>query len=175
MSKNLICHRHAHAQHVIEVSVSFADDFVHFDFVVKDHKPKTNPNFTTDYKSNWGLWDFDVVEVFVQRANTSHYLEVQLSPLGQPFALVIEKPREVFYAPSSLKAQFHTDYRGHDWHSRISIAIDDIPGSGQNLFGNCFACLGDTPHREYYALKINQEERPDFHRPDLFISLGDLV
>ena len=60
-----------------------------------------------------------------------------------------------------------------DWVAIFKIPLSEIPGSGNKLYGNFFSCLGSDT-RSYYALNINTEDTPDFHRPDLFIKLGEL-
>ena len=56
-------------------------------------------NFSSDYSKNWGLWNKDVIEAFLQLRTDENdlaapYLEIQVSPLKQPFALIIKEPRK---------------------------------------------------------------------------------
>lgn len=133
--------------------------------------------FGDNYKENWGLWNFDVVEAFLQfRKNendlTAPYLEVQVSPLNQPFALVITEPRKVFHAPENLVMHTHVELDEKNWKAEFKVTLpQEIQGT--HLYGGFFACLGNGP-REFYALEPNTEAAPDFHRPDLFLPLGTL-
>ena len=63
--------------------------------------------------------------------------------------------------------------KNKDWKAVFKIPLSDIPGSGNKLYGNFFSCLGSDT-RSYYALNINSEDAPDFHRPELFVELGDI-
>lgn len=136
---------------------------------------KTNPRFGKDYRKNWELWNFDVVEAFlqlrpIQNAQEMPYLEVQLSPLGQPLCLVIEKPRVSFYTPLFLQTQFESQFTSTLWKAKIHITLPDLLPRG-DLHGGLFACLGEG-EREFWSANPNHDERPDFHRPELFIPLG---
>jgi hypothetical protein len=133
--------------------------------------------FTEDWSKNWGLWNKDVVEAFLQLrsgpADTkAPYLEIQVSPLNQPFALVIHEPRKIFHAPKELQF-FHTSsVEGRVWNSTLKVVLpEELRGS--LIYGGFFACLESEP-REYYALEPNPESGPDFHRPELFTPLENL-
>jgi hypothetical protein len=133
--------------------------------------------FGENYKENWGLWNFDVVEAFLQFRKTEDelnapYLEVQVSPLNQPFALVITEPRKVFHAPEKLSMTTAVELDEKNWKAEFKIIVPDEL-NGKLLYGGFFACLGNGP-REFYALEPNNEAAPDFHRPDLFLPLGTL-
>jgi hypothetical protein len=62
---------------------------------------------------------------------------------------------------------------GHNWGGELFIPIQSIPGNSNKLFGNICACLGRP--RSYFSLNNNIENRADFHRPDLFVNLGELA
>lgn len=131
--------------------------------------------FGADYKENWGLWNFDVVEAFLQlRSNelnlSAPYLEIQVSPLNQPFALVITEPRKVFNAPRNLLMETKVELDEKNWKAEFKLTLPEEI-QGKLLYGGFYACLGNGP-REFYALEPNPEANPDFHRPDLFLPLG---
>lgn len=131
--------------------------------------------FSENYKENWGLWNFDVVEAFLQLRSheadlTAPYLEVQVSPLNQPFALVITEPRKVYHAPEKFQMQTQVELDEKNWKAEFKLTLPDEI-KGKLLYGGFFACLGNGP-REFYALEPNPEPNPDFHRPDLFLPLG---
>jgi hypothetical protein len=176
MQNKLVPHKSVTAQHQVHVSWQFLNAHeVCFNFQVIHYQANTNANFSQDYKENWGLWDFDVVEVFLKREDSQSYLEVQTSPLNQPFALIIEKPRVSFHKPQTLSLQIKNKIENSTWSAQLIIKKEDIPGQGNRLFGNCFACLGTKEKREYFALNINQEDKPDYHRPELFQLFGEFV
>ena len=136
----------------------------------------TDSAFTSDWSKNWGLWNKDVVEVFLQlRANDQDtkapYLEIQVSPLNQPFALIITEPRKVFYAPKELTFTHSVTVEGRLWTAHMEVILPkDLKGT--HLYGGFFSITGYEP-REFYALEPNPEATPDFHRPELFLSLDE--
>jgi hypothetical protein len=135
---------------------------------------QTDEVFNQDWSKNWGLWNKDVVEAFLQlRQNpedtTAPYLEIQISPLNQPFALIVTEPRKTFFAPKKLEYKSEVTLTDKLWTTKLEVTVPEEV-SGDLLFGGFFACLG-TNTREYYALNPNPEMNPDFHRPELFLSL----
>jgi hypothetical protein len=132
--------------------------------------------FSSDWAQNWGLWNKDVFEAFLQlRSDDSDliapYLEVQVSPLNQPFALLVVEPRKVYYPPESLILDTQVSIGENSWAGKVTVSLPrDL--KGHLLYGGFFSCLGPLP-REYYALNPNLEEKPDFHRPDLFYPLDE--
>ncbi|MBT2558599.1 hypothetical protein J7E24_12450 [Hymenobacter sp. ISL-91] len=135
-----------------------------------------NPDFSrTDYRENWGLWEHDVVELFLQprphpEAQSGPYLEVQISPLGQPFALWVEEPARRFAPPAKLAFTKEVLLEPDAWQTRLSVRIPDYE-PGALLFGNLTACLGPAQARGFWGLALNAESTPDFHRPADFVQL----
>lgn len=130
-----------------------------------------NPSYGADPRKNWELWNWDVVEAFLQLRSapedfTAPYLELQVSPLNQALALVIRKPRVSVYTPLALvfKSHVETDADGYSMRAQVRLPSEL---QGVELWGGLFACLGQSP-REYWALGPNPEANPDFHRPELF-------
>jgi len=167
-------HKNPESQLVPHIQWNMQQNRIVFDFTVKGYS-ETHANISNEFFAgfgkNWGLWEYDVVEVFL-RFGDGPYLEMQCSPLGQLYALNIITPREDFSVLDKLSSSAISKVDNDTWTSSMSIHFEDIPGFGDktNLNGNCFTCLGGKDAREYYALKINGEENADFHRPDLFIS-----
>lgn len=165
------------ARHRIKSSWKREGDLVTISFEVhKRHGQPwfTDPDMTPDWKKNWGLWNHDVVEAFLQLRNDPQdlkapYLEIQVSPLNQPFALIITEPRKTFFPPEALDFSTTSEEEGRIWKSTLTVKLpSDLKGT--HLYGGFFACLDQNP-REYYALEVNPEDKPDFHRPELFLSL----
>jgi hypothetical protein len=168
------------ASHMVRVNLLRSERDISLKFTV--HRRiglswDTSDQFSEDYKKNWGLWNHDVVEAFLQlRSDPSEvlnpYLEIQVSPLGQKFALIVKKPREDFFIPDGLNFSSSVSCEGRVWETSIHLTLpDDL--SGDHLYAGLFSCLS-ADEREYYALEPNPESRPDFHRPDLFIPLDFL-
>ena len=135
-----------------------------------------NPAYSrTDYRENWGLWEHDVVELFLQpRAHpdvvSGPYLELQLSPLAQPFALVVAEPARRYAAPEALAFLRENALGETVWRVRVAV---QVPGyaPGAPLFGNLTACLGPAGGRSYWGLVLNGDGDVDFHRPGEFVQL----
>lgn len=155
--------------HRVAYTYNINNDSITFNFKVESNNPIISSTKYVSAFKNWSLWDHDVVEVFITK-DDHKYLEVQLSPLNQLFVLNITKPRLEFDYPqcSIIKSQTWQDNK--NWRAQITIPFSMIPGSGNELYANIFACLGRP--RNYYAQNLNLENRADFHRPDLFSSLG---
>lgn len=135
----------------------------------------SDPVFTHDWEKNWGLWNKDVLEAFLQLRShpdelKAPYLEIQVSPLNQPFALVISEPRKVFSAPKILDFIHEVQLEGRTWTATMEVKLPEEL-KGNYLYGGFFSCLDHDP-REFYALEPNPEGNPDFHRPELFLPLG---
>lgn len=167
------------AKNRIKVSWKRENDKVFIDFEAQKRLSEewhTDPVFTDDWSKNWGLWNKDVVEVFLQfrshdQDTKAPYLELQVSPLNQPFALIITDPRKVFYAPKDLTFSHSVKVEGRVWTAHMEVVLPkDL--KGKNLYGGFFSITGHDP-REFYALGPNPEATPDFHRPELFLSLDE--
>lgn len=136
--------------------------------------PHTHEKFGDDPRKNWQLWEWDVVEAFFQLRRhpddfLAPYLEVQLSPRGKGLVLVILEPRKRFYTP--LVIDFRPQVQNHTggWSMEVKLTLPAEFSEGE-LWGGLFACLG-VGERGFYSLQPNPEERPDFHRPELFVAL----
>lgn len=130
--------------------------------------------FTSDWSKNWGLWNKDVVEAFIQLRShkddlKAPYLEVQVSPGNHPFALVIFEPRKTFQSPKAFHFEHSVNLEGKTWTTCMKFTLPEEL-KGDHVFGGFFSCLESEP-REFYALEPNSENTPDFHRPELFVEL----
>lgn len=166
------------AFHGLKVAWKRTDRKLEIDFTVTKRdssKWVTDASFGSDWNHNWELWNKDVVEAFLQLRShpddtRAPYLEVQVSPLGQPFALLIVEPRKVFHPPApDLVFTNSVTLEGKVWTTHMEITLPSEL-KGEHLYGGFFSCLLEGK-REYYALEPNPEDRPDFHRPDLFVAL----
>jgi hypothetical protein len=133
-----------------------------------------NSNFSYDYRKNWELWNWDVLEAFVQlRRNASDfeapYLELQISPENKAFSLIILKPRVSFYTPLDLKIHSEVSLSGNLWSMNCEVELPDVL-RGHELFAGLFACLG--AHRVYYAPTKWPNAPLDFHQPQHFLSFN---
>lgn len=165
------------AAHSIKVTWGRTGQKISLEFQVNKRNAspwESDPQMSSNYLKNWGLWNNDVVEAFLQLRShpedvTAPYLEIQVSPLNQPFALVIVEPRKTFHPPQNLEFKTTSITEGRVWTGTIEVILPDEI-KGDHLYGGFFSCLSKNP-REYYALETNPEATPDFHRPELFLSL----
>jgi hypothetical protein len=172
-------HGPGHAAHSLKVEwdIKGLDVVIQFTVNKRSSRPwLSDPEFTHDWSKNWGLWNKDVVEAFLQLRSTpddktAPYLEVQVSPMNQPFALIIVEPRKTFHAPKELDLVHEVSVDGKVWMATLKLKLpSELQGS--MVYGGFFACLDQDP-REFYALEPNPENNPDFHRPELFLSLNN--
>jgi hypothetical protein len=147
-------------------------------FKVHSNILNTNHDFLQEGWGNIGLWDFDVVEVFIQFSDQAdgHYLELQVSPLGQKLALLIRKPRLEYEKINTLLGQADATVSEKGFLAEFKIDYRDIPGfettKTNEIKAGLFACLGPVNARNYFALNINTDAQADFHRPELFKKIG---
>ncbi len=135
-----------------------------------------NPSFEKD-GANWGLWDWDVVELFVSCAPKGlPYYEFQVSPLGQRFELKIEEPRKK--VDRDFKSGFMADASKRPrspggWDAEISVPLSVLgwDRKPESIIGNAFAILGPPKARTYWSRFLKPQKVPDFHRPKEFKSL----
>ena len=162
-------HNNQPSDHSVQVNWRKFADRLEVTFVVTAYVRNIHQEYDLERYDNEGLWNYDVVEVFVQgEGDVNEYLEIQVSPLGQKFALYIHEPRVKTTHVTKLKSTAEAYDRQVGWDAKFVIYADEIPGDFSKLRANFFACLGNHDYREYYALNINKEEFPDFHRPELF-------
>ena len=167
------------AAHTVKIEWEFSSNEVTIHFTAQKRTSRpwlADETKTDDWSKNWGLWNADVVEAFLQlRADEKDlkapYLEIQVSPLNQPFALIITEPRKTFFPPKTLDFSHEVLVDGKSWKSTLKVKLpDELKGS--MLYGGFFACLDHEP-REFFALEPNPENNPDFHRPELFLKLHE--
>ena len=167
------------AGHRIKVNWTYSQRKITIQFEIQKRTGpgwQTDPIFTSDWLKNWGLWNKDVFEAFLQLRSrpdelNAPYLEIQVSPLNQPFALIITEPRKTYFPPATLDFSSSVHVDDKNWKGTIELILPDEL-KGDRLYGGFFSCLSTEP-REFYASDPNTESRPDFHRPDLFLLLEE--
>lgn len=143
-------------------------------FQVKTKDLNTDDSYSLVGWKNEGLWDLDVVELFLTRENSKGaYLELEISPLGQKVAILVKEARNDFedYIPRSIEAT--SDLTADGFEANFNISLSDLPGSGMNVFGNAHACLGKLS-RNYFSLFDCGKGKPDFHRPEYFQAVDNI-
>jgi|GEM_PF-975399 len=109
-----------------------------------------------------GLWEYDVVEVFLVGAD-GKYLEVELGAGGHWLVLGFDGVRQ----RSNDYATFHPDHRNSSavagtWQSIITIPWEMVPQPLTRL--NAYAIFDG----KFLAMSPVPGAEPDFHQPDTF-------
>lgn len=129
-----------------------------------------------------GLWEKDVVEVFLKPAACDDYFEIEVSPLGQWLDGRVIKPRVKvdFDWDSRLRVKVVIDEEEHIWRAFLALpfepmaeagALARVPQVGEAWRLNLYRVTGEEP-REYMAWRPTFTEEPDFHVPSAF---GNLI
>ena len=141
-----------------------------------------NDEWTRD-ESVYGLWERDVVEVFLRPEISETYFEFEVSPVGQWLDILVRRPRKDvdFGWRSGLKVQCELDSQRRLWTARLIIPakpmihvlqLPSAPKSGDIWKVNLFRISGAAPSREYLAWQPTFTPQPDFHVPEAF---GNLI
>lgn len=123
---------------------------------------------------HWGLWEGDVVELFVRATapgTSDEYFEFQVSPLGQTFELRIIEPREK--VDRSFRSGFVVNTEpapSGNWQASMQIDLAQLGWGGDpaHIMGGAFSILGRPGTRSYHALFLPEQRVPDFHLPNEF-------
>lgn len=128
---------------------------------------------------HWGLWESDVVEVFVADLGSNSarlpYYEFQISPLGQYFELEIRTPRVAVnrdYRSGGRWMATRLGDSGDGWDAlfripwtAIGVKHSQVP---TEVLGNVFAILGQGKDKRHLSLFTPAQDQPDFHLPEHF-------
>ena len=121
-----------------------------------------------------GLWNKDVVEVFLRPGTAASYFEIEASPLGQWMDLEILKPREEVDLTWNSDLELETVLNEHEciWRAFLGLPYQSMkelpPEVGQAWRVNLCRIAGKEPDREYLAWRPTFTGQPDFHKPSSF-------
>lgn len=125
--------------------------------------PPAGPPGPTD-----GLWDFEVVELFVVGAaddeGRPRYTEIELSPHGHHLVLELAGERNI--VRRLLPLEYRAVVDGKRWSGEAILEGRFLPPPPYR--GNAFAIHGRGAGRRYLAATPVPGERPDFHRVTCF-------
>lgn len=113
---------------------------------------------------NWGLWNFDVCEVFLQFNDEVKYYEYQVSPLNQQFSLEIFSPRKISFTP------FYPDFSSKVLNKKVSFYFSRDFSKVKNFKIGLFACINIEGKTQYFS-HYPHDGIIDFHRPEKFLSI----
>ncbi|RPI29856.1 MAG: hypothetical protein EHM61_00110 [Acidobacteria bacterium] len=135
-----------------------------------------------------GLWERDVVEVFLRPESCDDYFELEVSPLGQWLDVHIRKPRvDVDWRwDSGLRVDARIDDAAGVWTAMLAVPFAPMmegcfgdrtrPEIGDAWRLNLYRMAGEDPDREFLAWCPTFSPVPDFHVPSAFgniIFIGD--
>ncbi|MFB3905875.1 MAG: carbohydrate-binding family 9-like protein [Acidobacteriota bacterium] len=165
-------------QNMTEVKSVWTATDLYFHFCCWFSELNVNPEWATT-SSVPGLWEKDVVEVFLRPESCDDYFEFEVSPLGQWLDLHIRKPRvDVDYRWSSgLRVRAAIDKECGVWSVVLAVPFSPLlgglgnrqrPGIGDAWRLNLYRMAGEEPEREYLAWCPTFTAVPDFHVPSAF-------
>jgi hypothetical protein len=173
-------------RNLTQVASVWNHDTLYFYFHCWFDQLTVNPEWTTS-SAIPGLWEKDVVEIFLRPESCDDYYEIEVSPLGQWLDIHILKPRvnADYRWESRLRLQVRVDQESRIW--RVFVALPFIPlmqvygdkqcpRVGDSWRLNLYRMTGEPPDREYLAWCPTFTGKPDFHVPSAFgniIFLGE--
>lgn len=125
-----------------------------------------------------GLWNEDVVELFLKDDSSGAYQEINLSPGGAWWTVFFDsyRARNPFFR-SAAQAVVQTRKTNSSWYAALSILRKQLGASitftGKSR-GAVSAILG-TEHRSYMTLNPLPEFQPDFHLPAHFLPFSPRI
>ena len=129
-----------------------------------DPAPPSSPG------SLWGLWEFEVVELFIVGTD-GPYVEIELGPHGHYLVLRLDAPRSI--VERHLEVDASTQINGKSWTGSISLKRDLLPTVLSTA--NAFAINGTGASRRYLAHSAVPGKQPNFHQPGLFPPMRDAL
>jgi hypothetical protein len=110
-----------------------------------------------------GLWDFEVVELFVL-GPLERYLELEFGPRGHHLVLRLggrRQPVEV-----GLELEYSVERTGDRWTGVARVPRSYLPEGPHRI--NAYAIHGVGEARRYLCWKPTLGDAPDFHRLEVF-------
>ncbi len=148
----------------VELTLRLTDAAIRIDVDAPFHgdPPPPGPPGPSD-----GLWDYEVVELFISGAATPDevpYTEVELSPHGHHLVLRLSGVRNV--VEKVLPLEFEATISGGRWSGTAWLPRSYLPPAPWNV--NAYAIHGQESERRYLAMSPVPGKGPDFHRPEVF-------
>ena len=127
-------------------------------------------------KETWGLWDYDVVEVFIgwELDHINRYKEFEVSPQGEWVDLDVDRDRKGkdidWTWDSGWRIKTRIDSERKVWFCEMQIPWKSIdrrkPAVGNELRLNLYRIEGADPTRKYLAWQ--KVDSPSYHTPAKF-------
>ena len=159
-----------------EIRSRWTKDNLYFLFISHFETMYLKPEPLLDKETSFGLWDYDVVEVFVSPdlKNIYSYKEFEVSPRGEWVDLDIDRSRKGkdsdWMWNSGFQFKTKIDEPGKVWICEMQIPWKSIDSrlirSGNELRLNLYRIEGGPEKRTYIAWQqVNSES---FHTPERF-------
>ncbi|MGH9632678.1 MAG: carbohydrate-binding family 9-like protein [Bryobacteraceae bacterium] len=158
-----------------EIRSLWTADNLYFLFVSRFENLYLRPN-PTPQKEAWGLWEYDVAEVFIGHdlTNIHLYKEFEVSPEGEYIDLDVNRRRkgkEVDWLwNSAFNYKTHIDRERKVWICEMQIpwkSIDTrVPAAGNELRLNLYRIEGGPKNRKYIVWR--PVDNPSYHTPEKF-------
>ena len=107
-----------------------------------------------------GLWEHEVVELFVAHRHSEAYLEVELSPHGHHLVLALTGVRQAH--TRGLPLRYRARIAGSRWTGEALVPREWLPPAPHRI--NATAVRGVGVARRYLSAEPLPGDRPDFHR-----------
>ncbi len=130
-----------------------------------------------------GLWETDVVEMFLKPKSCEDYFEIEVSPLGQWLDAHVREPRlDVdFHWDSGVRLETRISHQEKIWRVVAALPfqplveasqLESAPVVGDGWRLNLYRVAGEEPGREFLAWRPTFTQVPDFH---IFSAFGNLI
>jgi alpha-galactosidase len=181
MGRSLLREKGIDWKNLTQAASLWNDERIHFRFDCWFETLNIDEDLARD-RSVRGLWENDVVEIFLKPEARDDYFEIEISPLGQWLDAHIRMPRiDVnFHWSSGLGLDVSIDREERIWRLFVSLPVESFAGPaggmrppvvGEVWRANFCRIAGDDPEREYLAWRPTFTPRPDFHVPASFGNL----
>ena len=142
-----------------EVRLSFADRALRIEVDAPFHgDPAPDGQGSTP-----GLWDYEVVEVFLL-GEGERYTEIELGPHGHHLVLMLEGERNAVHQGTLL--DYAVERQADRWTGVARVPLGWLPPDCDRL--NAYAIHGRGEDRRYLAWRPTLGAAPDFHRLERF-------
>ncbi len=160
-----------------EVASLWSDSYVYFAFWCKYREINVYKG-EDPAKERWGLWDRDVVEVFLnpEPEKVNHYYEFEVAPNNQWIDLEIDLDRKPFNSAawnSGFEHAVKVDEKQHLWMCEMRIPLSAMKGRivpGAKWRGNFYRAegTGTDEQRSLLAWSTVVAKPEAFHNPSRF-------
>lgn len=160
-----------------EVFGRWTGSHLHFLFVSQFEKMRLKFN-PSKKKETWGIWDYDVVEIFIGHdlKNINRYKEFEITPQSEWVDLDCDRDRKGLEVDWEWDAgmQWHTrvDEAAKRWYAEVRIPWKSIAAPGKKVRAgdefrlNLYRIEGEEPNRKYITWRpVNS---PSYHTPSAF-------